>query len=154
MITEKQQIDSLDKKILELLMQNSRISYLEIARATQVAGATIHLRLKKMEQSGIIKGNKLMVDPEKIGLNIGAFICIHLKEGGMYQQATEVLKNVKEVTESCYVTGSYSMFIKVYCRDTSHLRDILTNQIQKIDGVKSTETFIILEQSIDRQVQL
>lgn len=153
-MSENHQIDSLDKKILELLMQNSRISYLEIARATQVAGATIHLRINKLEQSGIIKGNKLMVDPEKIGLKIGAFICINLQEGGMYQHATEVLKEIKEVTECCYVTGSYSMFIKVYCRDTSHLRDMLTGQIQKINGVKSTETFIILEQSIDRQVQL
>jgi len=151
---ENLQIDSLDKKILELLMQNARISYLEIARATQVAGATIHLRMNKLEQSGIIKGNKLLVNPDKLGLKIGAFICINLQEGGMYDHAAEVLQEVKEVTECCYVTGSYSMFIKIYCRDTTHLREVLTSKIQKVPGVKSTETFIIMEQSIDRQVQL
>ena len=151
---ENLQLDSLDKKILEFLMMNARISYLEIARATQVAGATIHLRLHKMEQAGIIKENRLMVDPSKLGFKLGAFIAINLQEGGMYDQVAEVLREVKEVTECCYITGSYSMFIKVYCRDTSHLREVLNGKIQKVDGVKSTETFIILEQSIDRQVQL
>lgn len=148
------QIDSLDIKILQFLMQNSRVSYLEIARETGVAGATIHLRLNKMEQAGIIKGNKLIVDPDKLGFKIGAFVCMNLQEGGQYNHAVEVLNNIKEVTECAYVTGAYSMFVKVYCRDTNHLREVLNGKIQKIEGVKSTETFIILEQSIDRQVQV
>jgi Lrp/AsnC family transcriptional regulator for asnA, asnC and gidA len=151
---ENLQIDILDKKILELLMQNSRISYLEIARASNVAGATIHLRMSKMEQLGIVKGSVLLVNPEKLGLKIGAFICINLQEGGMYDAAASVLKDIPEVTECSYVTGSYSMFIKIYCRDTNHLREVLTSKIQKVQGVKSTETFIILEQSINRQVQV
>ena len=153
-MSENLQIDSLDMKILEILMENSRVSYLEIARKTGVAGATIHLRLNKMERLGIIKGNRLIVDPEKLGFKIGAFICINLQEGGQYEHAVEVLNDIKEVTECAYVTGAYSMFVKVYCKDTNHLREVLNGKIQKIEGVKSTETFIILEQSIDRQVQL
>lgn len=151
---ENFQLDSLDTSILQLLMTDARISYLDIARANNVSGATIHLRMSKLENAGIISGTKLIIKPEKLGFKLVAFIAINLEKGGLYNEAVKVLKKIKEVTECCYVTGAYSMFIKLYCKDTTQLREILNEQIQKIDGVKRTETFIILEQSINRQVEL
>lgn len=148
------QLDSLDISILQLLMTDARISYLDIARANNVSGATIHLRMNKLESAGVISGTKLMIKPEKLGFKLVAFIAINLEKGGLYNEAVTILKNIKEVTECCYVTGAYSMFIKLYCKDTAQLREILNEQIQKINGVQRTETFIILEQSIDRQVEL
>ena len=148
------QLDSLDLNILHLLMTDARISYLDIARANNVSGATIHLRMNKLESAGVISGTKLIIKPEKLGYKLAAFIAINLEKGGLYNEAVRILKNIKEVTECCYVTGAYSMFIKMYCKDTAELREILNDKIQKIEGVKRTETFIILEQSIDRQIEL
>lgn len=153
-MTENFQPDSLDINILQLLMTDARISYLDIARANNVSGATIHLRMNKLENAGIISGNRLIVNPDKLGFKLCAFIAINLEKGGHYNEAVIVLKKIKEVTECCYVTGAYSMFIKLYCKDTSQLREILNEHIQKIQGVQRTETFIILEQSIDRQIEL
>ena len=153
-MAENFQLDSLDIKILQLLMTDARISYLDIARANDVSGATIHLRMNKLENAGILSGTRLIVNPEKLGFKLCAFIAIHLEKGGLYNEAVKVLKKIKEVTECCYVTGAYSMFIKLYCKDTAQLREILNEQIQKIQGVQRTETFIILEQSIERQVEL
>lgn len=148
------QIDSLDVSILHLLMTDARISYLDIARANNVSGATIHLRMSKLENAGIISGTKLIIKPEKLGFKLCAFIAINLEKGGLYNDAVTVLRKIKEVCECCYVTGAYSMFIKLYCTDTSQLREILNEKIQKIEGVQKTETFIVLEQSIERQVEL
>ncbi len=153
-MAENFQLDSLDVNILQLLMTDARISYLDIARANNVSGATIHLRMSKLESAGIISGTRLIVNPDKLGFKLCAFIAINLEKGGLYNDAVKVLKKIKEVTECCYVTGAYSMFIKLHCRDTSQLREILNEQIQKIQGVQRTETFIILEQSIDRQIEL
>ena len=150
-MTENFQLDSLDINILQLLMTDARISYLDIARANNVSGATIHLRMNKLENAGIISGSRLIINPEKAGYKLCAFIAINLEKGGLYNEAVKILKKIKEVTECCYVTGAYSMFIKLHCKDTIQLREILNEQIQ---GVQRTETFIILEQSIDRQIEL
>jgi Lrp/AsnC family transcriptional regulator for asnA, asnC and gidA len=135
-------------------MTDARISYLDIARANNVSGATIHLRMNKLENAGILSGTRLIVNPDKLGFKLCAFIAINLEKGGLYNDAVKVLRKIKEVTECCYVTGAYSMFVKLYCKDTAQLREILNEQIQKIQGVQKTETFIILEQSIERQVEL
>lgn len=153
-MAENFQPDSLDLKILQLLMTDARISYLDIARANNVSGATIHLRMNKLQNAGVVSAARLIINPEKIGYTIAAFIAINLEKGSLYKEAVEILKKINEVTECCYVTGAYSMFIKINCRDTVHLREVLNEKIQKINGVQRTETFIILEQSINRQVEV
>ncbi len=146
--------DNLDLQILGILMEDATIPYTEIAKKLIVSGGTIHVRMKKMLEIGVIKGSHLMIDPQKIGFDICAFLGIFLEKGSQYKDAVENLKNIKEIVELHYCTGSYSMFAKIICRDTNHLRHVLNEDIQGVKGIQRTETFISLEESIKRQITL
>lgn len=146
--------DNLDLQILGILMEDATIPYTEIAKKLIVSGGTIHVRMKKMQELEIIKGSHLMIDPQKIGFDICAFLGIFLEKGSQYKDAVENLRNIKEIVELHYCTGSYSMFAKIICRDTNHLRHVLNEDIQGVKGIQRTETFISLEESIKRQITL
>jgi len=146
------QIDSLDRQILDIITKNARIPYLEVARACNVSGAAIHQRVQRLIKSGVIKGSEFKVDPVAVGFKTCAYVGIYLEHPGHYKSVIESLENVSEIIECHYTTGNYSLFVKVYTRDNEHLRDVLLNKIQKIDGITRTETLISLEESINRQI--
>ena len=146
--------DNLDIQILCILMEDATIPYTEIAKKLIVSGGTIHVRMKKMQDLGVIRGSHLIIDPQKMGYDVCAFLGIFLEKGSQYKDAVESLKQVKEIVELHYCTGTYSMFAKIICRDTNHLRHVLNEDIQAVNGIQRTETFISLEESIKRQVSL
>ncbi len=148
------EIDNLDIQILSILMKNATTPYTEIAKELIVSGGTIHVRMKKLEEMGVIKGASLEVDPQKLGFDITAFLGIFLEKGSQYNDAVKQLKTVKEIVELHYTTGSYSIFAKIVCHDTTHLREVLNEQIQSVKGIQRTETFISLEETIRRQISL
>lgn len=148
------ELDNLDTQILSILMNDASVPYTEIAKKLVVSGGTIHVRMKKMEELGIIRGSNLIINPQSIGFDICAFLGIYLEKGSQYKTAVEQLKEVKEVVELHYCTGQYSMFAKIICRDTNHLRHVLNENIQAIKGIARTETIISLEESIKRQISL
>jgi Lrp/AsnC family transcriptional regulator for asnA, asnC and gidA len=148
------ELDELDKQILQILLKDASIPYTDIARGLSVSGGTIHVRMRKMQEAGIILGSRLIIDPSLLGFDILAFIGVYLEKGSDYKQASEALINIPEVIEMHYTTGLYNIFAKVICRDTTHLRNVLNNKIQVIPGIQRTETFISLEQSIDREIKL
>lgn len=147
-------LDDLDIQILEILIKDSRTPYLEIARKCHVSGGTIHVRMKKMEDLGIIKGTKLILDSPKLGYDVCCFIGIYLNKASSFPHVLDELKNIKEVVELHYTTGEYSVFIKVICRSISDLQNLLMNKIQVIPEIQRTDTFISLSQPIDRNIQL
>lgn len=147
-------LDELDISILNILMDDATIPYTEIAKRLQVSGGTIHVRMRKMIVGGIVKGSYLTVNPQKVGYDVCAFLGIYLEKGSQYKQAVEKLGEVREIVEMHYCTGSYSIFAKIICRDTTHLREILNEKIQVIEGIQRTETFMSLEESIRRQINL
>jgi Lrp/AsnC family transcriptional regulator for asnA, asnC and gidA len=148
------EIDKLDKQILDILMQDGATPYTEIAKKLVVSGGTIHVRMKKLIELGVVRGNFLDINPGKIGYDVCAFLGIFLGKASEYRDAVKELEKIPEVIEMHYTTGAYSMFAKVLCRDTQHLREVLNEKIQIIKGVQRTETFISLEQSIRRQIRL
>jgi Lrp/AsnC family transcriptional regulator for asnA, asnC and gidA len=147
-------LDGIDKEILRFLMEDARKPILEIARHIGISGAAIHQRLRKLEASGIIKGSKFIVDPKVVGYNTMAYVGIFLDKAMSNPKAIKALKAIPEVLECHYTTGNWSILIKVLCRDNAHLMDLLNKNIQQIEGVSRTETFISLDQQIDRQIQL
>jgi Lrp/AsnC family transcriptional regulator for asnA, asnC and gidA len=148
------ELDELDKQILQILLKDANIPYTDIARGLSVSGGTIHVRMRKMQEAGIILGSRLIIDPSLLGFDILAFIGVYLEKGSDYKQASEAILNIPEIIEMHYTTGLYNMFAKVICRDTTHLRNVLNNKIQVIPGIQRTETFISLEQSINREIKL
>ena len=147
-------LDELDMQILDILIKDSRTPFLEIARQCHVSGGTIHVRMKKMEDLGIIKGTKLLIDNSKIGYDVTAFIGIYLDKASSFNSTLEELSNIKEIVELHYTTGEYSIFSKIICRNISDLQNLLLNKIQAIKGVQRTDTLISLSQPIDRNIQL
>ncbi|MBV6429063.1 MAG: Regulatory protein AsnC [Haliscomenobacter sp.] len=148
------EIDSLDRQILSTLMHNAKMPYTEIAKKLYVSGGTIHVRMKKLEDAGVVKGYSLDIDYGKIGYDISAFLGIYLDKSSLYDEVARELAKIPEVVEAYYTTGLYSIFIRIICRDTNHLRDILHDKIQKIGGIQRTETFISLQESINRPLQI
>ena len=148
------EIDNLDIQILTHLMNDATKPYTEIAKDLIISGGTVHVRMKKLTDMGIIKGSHLIIDPKKAGYDITAFLGIYLEKGSLYNQAMEQLNQINEVVELHYTTGTYSMFAKITCRDTAHLRYILNEKIQALKGIQRTETIISLEESIKRQIRL
>ncbi|MEY3051389.1 MAG: hypothetical protein RLY31_1174 [Bacteroidota bacterium] len=147
-------IDKLDRQILSLLMYDADQSYTEIAKKLFVSGGTIHVRMKKLREMGIVHGANLVIDYSRLGYDICAFLGIYLDKSSLYDDVAEQLKDIPEVVEAHYTTGLYSIFAKIYCRDTRHLREVLHDKIQKISGIQRTETFISLQESILRPVNV
>jgi len=147
-------IDGIDKTILRALMENARTPILEIARQVGISGAAIHQRLRKLEASNLISGSKFIINPKVLGYTTMAFIGIFLDKAVSNPQAVKQLKKIPEVLECHYTTGNWSILIKVLCKDNEHLMHVLNKEIQSIKGVSRTETFISLEQQIDRQIKI
>jgi Lrp/AsnC family transcriptional regulator for asnA, asnC and gidA len=148
------EIDGIDKEILRALMEDARKPILQIANKVGISGVAIHQRLKKLEQSGVISGSKLTVNPKVLGYNTMAFIGIYLDKAARNLEAVAALKKIPEVIECHYTTGNWSVLIKIICKDNEHLMKLLNTKIQAIEGVSRTETFISLEQQIGRQIAL
>ena len=148
------EIDNIDLKILSLLSEDAKIPYTEIAKKVYVSGGTVHVRMRKMEEMGIVKGTTLNMDYSKLGYDITAFLGVYLEKSSMYDEVVDELKKVQEVVKIHYTTGNYSIFVKIHCKDTKNLREVLHDKIQKIDGIVRTETIISLEESLNRHIQL
>ncbi len=147
-------IDEVDKKILSHLMENSDIPYTEIAKRIHVSGGTVHVRMNKLKEMGIVEGAQLVVNYKNLGYDICAFLGIYLDKSSLYEEVARELGEIEEVTGVHYTTGIYSIFAKIICRDTDHLRLVLHDKIQQIRGIQRTETFISLEESINRPVRI
>lgn len=147
-------IDGIDKIILNHLIADARTPILSIAREIGISGAAIHQRLRKLEASGLISGSNFVLNPKVLGYKTLAFVGIFLDAASKYSAAIKRLKEIPEVVESHYTTGNYAIFIKILCRDNEHLMNLLNKEIQSIKGVARTETFISLDQQIDRQINL
>ncbi|MFN3782962.1 MAG: winged helix-turn-helix transcriptional regulator [Spirosomataceae bacterium] len=153
-MTKTVEIDELDLKILSLLMENAKLSYAEISEKVFLSPGAVHVRVKKMESKGIIQGSSVNVDIAKLGWDISAFLGIYLDKSSLYDEVATQLHQIPEIVNINYTTGIYSIFAKLICRDTAHLREILHDKIQKIQGIQRTETFISLEESLNRPIPI
>lgn len=151
---KKSELDPLDYKILEILVENANLPYTEIGQRLDVSGGTVHVRMKKMESLGIVKGAQLLIDYSKIGWDISAFLGIYLDKSSLYEDVAKQLEAIPEVVNIHYTTGIYSIFVKIICRDTQHLREVLHDKIQRVTGIQRTETFISLQESLIRNTPL
>lgn len=149
---ENYQFDNLDKSILHALMENARTAYAELAKRFGVSAGTIHVRVEKMKQAGVITGTKVSIDAKRLGYDVCCFIGINLNNARDYPTTLAKLQELEEVVEAYYTTGNYSVFVKVMARSIDHLQDVLINKVQAIEEIQSTETLISLQNPIHREV--
>ncbi len=148
------EIDGLDEKILKLITRNARIPFLEVARECGVSGAAIHQRVQRLLNIGVVSGSEFIINPQKLGYNTCAYMGIYLDKASNHAKVVEELKKIPEVVECHYITGQYAIFIKVQTKTNKHLKKLIDQEIQVIEGISSTETFISLEMEFKRQVPI
>lgn len=148
------EIDKLDRQILSILLKDSRASFEEMARQLVVSGGTIHVRVNKLKKMGAIKGSKILIDYEKLGIGVCSFIGINLKQAGDYHKVLGKLEKMPEITEVHYTTGHYGLFVKVLTKSIRDLHLFISTKLQHLTEISSTETFISLDVPIDRDIEL
>jgi len=151
-MSQKINLDKLDYQIIQEMMENAEISYADLGKKLFVSGGTIHVRIKKLEEIGIVKGTRLTVDLKSLGYDVIAFIGIYLEKSSLYDTVAKDLHKIPEIVRLNYTTGNYSMFAEVVCKDIQQLRFVLHDELQKIKGIERTETFISLDESFSRNV--
>lgn len=150
----KLNLDKLDLQIISEMMDDAQISYADLGKKLFVSGGTIHVRIKKLQELGIVKGTRLNVDIKLLGYDMTAFVGVYLEKSSLYDNVAKELQKIPEIVRLNYTTGNYSMFIEIVCKDINGLRYVLHDALQKIKGIERTETFISLEESFNRNVQV
>ena len=147
-----EKIDKLDRKILEIISQNARIPFKDVAEVCNVSRAAIHQRVQKMIEMKVIVGSGYHINPKVLGFNTCTYIGVKLERGSMYRDVVPEFEKIPEIVECHFTTGPYTMLIKMYARDNEHFMELLNGKIQEIQGVISTETLISLRQSIKKEI--
>ena len=149
----KFKLDEIDYKVLDLLIDNSRIPYTDIAKKLLISAGTVHVRIKKMEDAGIISGSSLKLDYKKLGYTFSAYIGIFLEKTHLTNEVLEKLNSIPFVTVAHITTGRFNIYCKIRSKNTNHAKEIIF-MIDDIDGVSRTETMISLEESINDKKRL
>ena len=147
-------LDKLDLQIIQSMMLDAEISYADLGKQLFVSGGTIHVRIKKLEELGIVRCKRLAVDMKVLGYDVIAFIGIYLEKSSLYDSVADALQKIPQIVRLNYTTGNYSMFAEIVCKDIQQLRFVLHDELQKIKGIERTETFISLEESFSRNVRV
>jgi len=153
-MTGKFNLDKLDLQIIHEMMENAEVSYADLGKKLFVSGGTIHVRIKKLQEFGIVRGTKLNVNLKYLGFDVIAFIGIYLEKSSLYDSVAKELRRIPEIVRLNYTTGNYSMFAEIVCKDINQLRFVLHDELQKIKGIERTETLISLEESFSRSAEL
>ena len=153
-MSNKLNLDKLDFQIIQVMMDNANISYADLGKQLFVSGGTIHVRMKKLQELGIVRGTRLHVNHKLLGYDVIAFIGIFLEKSSLYDTVAKELKKIPEIVRLNYTTGNYSMFAEVVCKDIAQLKFVLHDALQKIKGIERTDTIISLEESFSRNVEM
>ncbi|MEH0860754.1 MULTISPECIES: Lrp/AsnC ligand binding domain-containing protein [Halobacteriovorax] len=153
-MAEKYEIDSTDKKIIKLLEKDARMPFLEMARKIGVSGGTIHQRVEKLKEAGIIIGSSIKVDYAKLGHGVVVLLGLHLVNARDIHKVIDKLEKMDEIVEAYYTTGDYALIVKIMVKDINHFHEFLIGKIQMIKEIQSTESFISLKQVIDKSLNV
>ena len=148
------EIDSIDRGILNILLGDARTPFLEIARKLNVSGGTVHQRVDKLKEAGIITGSTLRVSCERMGLGVTVMLGIHLHKAQRIDETVQALKSLPEIVEAYYTTGSYALFVKLHVSSIKAYHRFLVERLQTVESIRFTESFICLDMPIHRSVNL
>lgn len=149
----KFKLDEVDHQILDMLIDNTRIPFTDIAKKLLISAGTVHVRVKKMEDAGIIMGSSLTLDYEKLGYSFIAYVGLFLNKTSQTQFVLQRISDIPYVTVAHVTTGKFNIFLKIRAKDTQHAKEIIY-MVDDIEGVLRTETMISLEESINDKKRL
>ena len=136
-------LDDTDRAILEALQSDARTPFSEIARQIDMSSATVHDRVNRMEEAGVITGYHAKVDPKEISLGISAFVGLRVEQG-REKDTLERLENIAGVQEVHLTTGSWDVLMRLYAEDADELRELMFENIAQMDGFSRSQTMVVL----------
>ena len=146
-------LDKIDHKILEILIKNTRTPFTDIAKKLHISAGTVHVRVKKMEQIGLIKGSSLILDYNKLGYTFIAYVGLYVNNSSQIKFIIERIKQIPNVTVAHITTGKFNVFCKIRAKSTTHAKNIIF-KLDEIEGVYRSESMISLEESINDKKRL
>ena len=149
----KFKLDEIDHQILDMLIDNTRVPFTDIAKKLVISAGTVHVRVKKMEEAGIIKGSSLTLDYKKLGYSFIAYVGVFLQKTSQTKFVLERINEIPFVTVAHVTTGKFNIFCKIRAKNTEHAKDVIF-KLDDIEGVYRTETMISLEESINDKKRL
>jgi len=149
----KFKLDEVDHQILDMLIENTRIPFTDIAKKLLISAGTVHVRVKKMEEAGIITGSSLSLDYTKLGYSFIAYVGVFLNKTSQTTFVLERIAQIPFVTVAHVTTGKFNIFCKIRAKDTNHAKNVIF-LLDDIEGVYRTETMISLEESINDKKRL
>ena len=149
-----EKIDNLDRQILEIISQNARIPFKDVAAECGVSRAAIHQRVQRLIDLGVIVGSGYHVNPKSLGYRTCTYVGIKLEKGSMYKAVVAEMQKIPEIVECHFITGNFNILVKLYCLDNEHLMKTIFDGILRIQGISTTQTFISLNEAFQRQVSI
>ena len=149
----KVKLDEVDHQILDILIDNTRVPFTDISKRLLISAGTVHVRVKKMEEAGIIQGSSLTLDYKKLGYSFIAYVGVFLNNTSQTNFVLQRINKIPYVTVAHITTGKFNIFCKIRAKNTSHAKDIIF-MLDDIEGVYRTETMISLEESINDKKRL
>lgn len=148
----KDRLDTVDHRILTLLSEDAQMNYTEVAKRAGISPGTVHMRMRKMRNLGVIRGATLTLDYSKMGWKLTVFLGIYLREASLYEKVIGKLLEVPEVVKVHHSTGKYDVFLKIHAKDSIHYRQLYQESILTIEGIQGVESFISLEERVSRHI--
>ncbi|GAA3744311.1 MULTISPECIES: Lrp/AsnC family transcriptional regulator [Flavobacterium] len=153
-LNKNENTDYLDREIIQKLSENSRIAFSDLAKELNISNSLVHLRVKKLQESGVITGFSVKLDPKMMGFETTTYTGIVTKEAHFSYSIANKLKEIPEVVECHWVSGNYALFIKIVAANNEELRKILYEQIHQIEGVGSTDSFFSFGSAFEKNLPI
>ncbi len=150
----KNQLDPIDIRILNELTSDARMPFVQLSKKLKVSNTLIHQRIKKLKEAGILLKATYRLDPWRLGYQTAAYTQIMLANSNKHLTVEAELKKIPEIVECVNIAGRYDLLVRIYARNNRHLRDILYEKIETIDGVEGTNTTISFETAFVKNVPL
>ena len=148
------QLDEFDINIIKELEKDGRMAYSAIATNLKISNTMVHQRINRLTEQGILKGIKPVIDEKKVGYDWGSFTGLTLNKDQDSGRIIEELKKIPEITECYFITGSFTLYIKIIAKDHEHMRKILYEKIDNIPGIAKTDSIMELGCAFKRNVSL
>ena len=149
----RNKLDHVDFNILNILAENAQTPYTDVAKKLIISPGTVHMRMRKMKEMGLITGATLSLDYAKMGWKMTIFLGIFLSEINLFKKVMKKLNEFEEVVNIHHVTGKYDIFIKMHARDSFHYKQVYQDEILSIKGIRGIESFISIEENVERHIQ-
>ena len=135
----------MDSEILRRLQHNARETWAALANALGVTGPAIAERVKKLEDRGVIRGYRAVIDPGLVGYTLLAFVAVTVERPDLRGTFLEKVMSLPEVLECHHVAGDYDYLLKIRCRDTTDLERVISDELKSFEGIVRTRTTIAMK---------